>query len=266
MKDAASRVLPIVAAFLIQSTMVFADDKVDNEQLLGLHDRTVLLIERRDEEAEKFYFSSAFIIAHRDTLFLVAPRGQAKLLTGDAALGCRGETDGSEQWTTLHTISNWEAGGGWFNYEDKATFSVLALTATDRNAEAINHLRKVAIPIEMLSASSPERTSRVEVVGYSASRQRSERQVPPPFVVTMFVASKEMVYSDETAARFVWISPASDALFPGGPVFFHPESATKTECIGLFLGDSPSDRDKGLGVLVPARYVATVIRQIADKK
>ncbi|WP_158265683.1 serine protease [Blastopirellula marina] len=249
----------VVAVLCFLATSAAAAEA--DEKNIERWDRVVFLKEVQQEPEKKLQHT------HTSSGFLVAEGGQYCLITaGHGAEKTSPKTEiyfrspeGKTAKVLLGDITA-DQGDPWHRHL-QADLAVARVAIRENSPEAVQQLFALAIPMEDLLATSPRRTTAIEVTGFPM--RLGLKPAISPLVMTGRVASRELPISAKWGDETIVLAQAAIAPgISGGAVFAEEPSPDKCRVVGMCIGFLMDNRTEvKLAKIVPSHILMDFMRQ-----
>lgn len=249
-------VVHCLIAVLLASQLAVADDAA-----VERWDRAICLHTERKTTDGQPSVASGFIVAHKESLWLVSAVHVAQDTNARTRIVYRTKA-GESRWVHLGGLAETET-NPWNDYEN-SDVSIALIQKRPDTTVYYDELKELAIPFDALISEVPKRTKKIEITGYPMSFGTT----PPvaPLAMVAHVASREM----STPARWgnekiFYAIPSVASGTSGGPVYESIEDSSNATVVGMYIGLINDSTGAKLSKIVPSQVVRTAIEAAVAK-
>ena len=249
----------LIASVLIGMTLVLENGRLlAQDALLPRFERVASVVSAHGKDRK---LCTAFFVRHKERMYLVAAK-HASLetnLSTEIALPSIGalrlfrltdtlKVPGSDPWTV----------------HKSADLAICELDLSKLSETIAEQVRSMSITTENCDQMLPQRSRRIECIGFSLGLGVAAEQISP-LVTTYFVASEGLKYDGTWGKEYVFFaSPAVGAGATGGIVTLHQENSNECRVVGMQIGSNGDDSGAKLARILPASVLVDFIKSQAD--
>lgn len=243
---------------LLQSGTTVPADPVSIERW----DRAVCL-QSPGNRPEATQVCTAFLVSLEEQVYLVTASHAAKETSGQTRLYFRA-TNGSSQFVSIGLL--FSAGADPWKRFENSDLSVAKIQVNARSTPYVNHLRRLAVPLDQLAANATSRGTKVDVAGFPLGL--GIQPDVSPLVVQGNIASTEIdTPNDWGTEPLIYMFPPLAQGTSGAPAFLTRQDPTDAQIVGMYVAVSFDASGGKLSKLVPSRVIREAIqRQHASDK
>ncbi len=252
------RPISAFAVLLILSGLQAEAGDGTSETSIERWDRVICLVESRTDAAGKKSgdAGSAFLLEDNGKLVLVTAGHVAQFTTAKSRVLFR-DAEGESHWIILGGLT---AGTGQpWRHHAQADLAVMEIDAGQVEPARFAAFTALAIPLDHLAASTPRRTTQIEITGFPMLLGATPHV--SPLVMAAEVASRELLLEAKWGhEEIVFAHPAVPNGTSGGPAFITSEDPQEARILGLYIGFQQDNHGHKLAKLVPGHVILDLVR------
>ncbi|MFN3152459.1 hypothetical protein [Bremerella sp.] len=233
-------------------------------------DRAVCLVEThidKENNQKKHEWSTAFLVSDGELVTMIATAHGARNTSRETAVVFR-TPSGDSRMVQLRDLYDGE-GNPW-QMQANADVAVMSIEVDEKPKEAIVDLLQLALPVESIQTTVPNRTTPVELAGFPLGMGIKGFGVQPEvssIVICGQVASREMPTPAKWGNEMVFIIQLAGAGgISGAPVFLAEESPEAVTVAGMVMGNVRED-STGITMnrIIPGRILVDAVKSSSSQ-